>query len=88
MGLLVDDSGHYRGWLAAFLCCCAALNEDEYPSEREKNKVDCKHRIVGGFENSTDNGDSIFKRVHILQTAAIDNTTFFTIAEHDSRVNQ
>jgi hypothetical protein len=39
MGLLVNDNGHYRGWLAAFLCCCAAMNEDEYPSERERDKI-------------------------------------------------
>lgn len=37
MGLIVDENGHYRGWLASFLCCCAALNEDEYPSERKKD---------------------------------------------------
>ena len=46
MGLLVDDNGQYRGWLAAFLCCCAALNEDEYPNERERDKLACKESIV------------------------------------------
>jgi hypothetical protein len=39
MGLIVDDNGHYRGWLASILCCCAALNEDEYPAERKKDKA-------------------------------------------------
>ena len=38
MGLIVDENGHYRGWLASFLCCCAAVNEDEYPSERKKDR--------------------------------------------------
>jgi hypothetical protein len=39
MGLIVDENGHYRGWLASILCCCAALNEDEYPAERKKDKI-------------------------------------------------
>ncbi|KAF2768283.1 hypothetical protein EJ03DRAFT_123395 [Teratosphaeria nubilosa] len=37
MGLFVADDGHYQGWLAALLCCCAALTEDEHPIDRSKN---------------------------------------------------
>jgi len=55
MGLLVDDNGQYRGWLAAFLCCCAALNEDEYPNERERDKLACKQSVVRITWTSTDN---------------------------------
>jgi hypothetical protein len=55
MGLLVDDNGHYRGWLAAFLCCCAAMNEDEYPSERERDKAACKQSIIRPTRTHTDN---------------------------------
>lgn len=39
MGLIIDDRGHYRGWLASFLCCCAALTEDEHPKERDGYKA-------------------------------------------------
>lgn len=38
MGLLVSDDGHYQGWLAALLCCCAALDGDDNPAEREKER--------------------------------------------------
>jgi hypothetical protein len=55
MGLLVDDNGHYRGWLAAFLCCCAAMNEDEYPSERDRDKAACKQSITRPTWTPTDN---------------------------------
>lgn len=41
MGLFVDRRGHYRGWLASFLCCCAALTEDEYPHERANDHSSC-----------------------------------------------
>ena len=54
MGLLVDDNGHYRGWLAAFLCCCAAMNEDEYPSERERDKIAGKHSDIHITKTSID----------------------------------
>jgi hypothetical protein len=46
MGLIVDENGQYRGWLASFLCCCAALTEDEYPSERKKDHVQGKQGIL------------------------------------------
>ncbi|KAF2165063.1 hypothetical protein M409DRAFT_55963 [Zasmidium cellare ATCC 36951] len=36
MGLFVSDDGHYQGWLAALLCCWAALSEDEHPIEKKK----------------------------------------------------
>lgn len=36
MGLFVADDGHYQGWLAALLCCWAALSEDEHPIEKQK----------------------------------------------------
>jgi hypothetical protein len=55
MGLLVDDNGHYRGWLAAFLCCCAAMNEDEYPRERERDKAACKQSIIRPTRTPADN---------------------------------
>jgi hypothetical protein len=55
MGLLVDDNGHYRGWLAAFLCCCAAMNEDEYPSERERDKIAGRHSLIYTTKTFTDN---------------------------------
>jgi len=54
MGLLVDDDGHYRGWLAAFLCCCAAMNEDEYPSERERDKIAGKNADIHMIWTFTD----------------------------------
>ena len=38
MGLFVAENGHYQGWLAAFLCCCAALNDDEYPIEKDGSR--------------------------------------------------
>lgn len=41
MGLFVDENGHYTGWLASFLCCFAALTEDEYPAERNKQNAKC-----------------------------------------------
>jgi len=46
MGLIVDDNGHYRGWLASILCCFAALNEDEYPSERKKDSEKGKRSMT------------------------------------------
>jgi hypothetical protein len=55
MGLLVKDNGHYRGWLAAFLCCCAAMNEDEYPSQRERDKIAGKHSKTHTTKTSADN---------------------------------
>ena len=36
MGLFVAGDGHYQGWLAAFLCCCAAVDVDEHPVEKSK----------------------------------------------------
>ncbi|KXL44336.1 MAG: hypothetical protein FE78DRAFT_32747 [Acidomyces sp. 'richmondensis'] len=33
MGLFVSPDGHYRGWLAGLLCCCAAVTEDENSTE-------------------------------------------------------
>lgn len=38
MGLFTTEDGRYQGWLAALLCCCAALNDDEYPKERNTAK--------------------------------------------------
>ncbi|EME47865.1 hypothetical protein DOTSEDRAFT_69705 [Dothistroma septosporum NZE10] len=35
MGVFVRDDGTFRSWLAALLCCCAALNEDEHPIEKQ-----------------------------------------------------
>ncbi|KAK4631728.1 hypothetical protein CLAFUW4_02887 [Fulvia fulva] len=35
MGVLVREDGHFRSWLAALLCCCAAVNEDEHPLEKK-----------------------------------------------------
>nr|POF12648.1 hypothetical protein CFP56_09800 [Quercus suber] len=29
MGLISLKDGHFQGWLAAFLCCCAVVDEDE-----------------------------------------------------------
>lgn len=34
MGVFVTDEGRFQGWLAALLCCCAAVSEDEYPMEK------------------------------------------------------
>ncbi|KAK3116432.1 hypothetical protein LTR53_003225 [Teratosphaeriaceae sp. CCFEE 6253] len=34
MGLFVAQDGHYRGWLAALLCCIAGVGDDEHPAER------------------------------------------------------
>ncbi|KAK0276087.1 hypothetical protein LTR91_008513 [Friedmanniomyces endolithicus] len=36
MGLFVARNGHYQGWLAALLCCIAAVGDDESPEERER----------------------------------------------------
>lgn len=36
MGLFVSNDGYYKGWLAALLCCCAAVNSDEHPVELYK----------------------------------------------------
>lgn len=49
MGLIVDENGHYRGWLASILCCCAALTEDEYPSERKKDNTKRKHGVLSSL---------------------------------------
>ena len=38
MGLFVTEDGHFQGWLAAFLCCCAAVTEDEHPIERGRSR--------------------------------------------------
>ncbi|KAF2719328.1 hypothetical protein K431DRAFT_114619 [Polychaeton citri CBS 116435] len=38
MGLFVSEDGQYQGWLAALLCCCAAVNEDEAPIERGRSR--------------------------------------------------
>ncbi|KAK0870273.1 hypothetical protein LTS02_002539 [Friedmanniomyces endolithicus] len=36
MGLFVARNGQYQGWLAALLCCIAAVGDDESPVERER----------------------------------------------------
>ncbi|TKA78912.1 hypothetical protein B0A55_03914 [Friedmanniomyces simplex] len=36
MGLFVAQDGRYQGWLAALLCCIAAVGDDEYPIEKEQ----------------------------------------------------
>ncbi|SMQ54717.1 unnamed protein product [Zymoseptoria tritici ST99CH_3D7] len=38
MGLFVAGDGHYKGWLAALLCCCAAVTEDEYPVGKRRER--------------------------------------------------
>lgn len=38
MGLFLTADGHYQGWLAAFLCCCAALSDDEHPIEKDRSR--------------------------------------------------
>ena len=38
MGLFVTEDGHFQGWLAAFLCCCAAVSDDESPIEKERSR--------------------------------------------------
>ncbi|KXS98716.1 hypothetical protein AC578_10498 [Pseudocercospora eumusae] len=39
MSLFVDGDGHLRGWLAAFLCCWAAVGDDEYGLEKKSTKA-------------------------------------------------
>lgn len=34
MGLFVNEDGHVRGWLAALLCCWAAMGDDETYGEK------------------------------------------------------
>ena len=46
MGLLVTEDGHYQGWLAALLCCCAAVNEDEHPLEMAKTRCELVRFLV------------------------------------------
>ena len=36
MGLFVAEDGRYQGWLAAFLCCCAAVDVDEHPTKENR----------------------------------------------------
>jgi len=38
MGLFVAQDGRYRGWLAALLCCFAAVGDDEHPSEKDRSR--------------------------------------------------
>lgn len=38
MGLFLTEDGHFQGWLAAFLCCCAAVSDDESPYEKERSR--------------------------------------------------
>ncbi|QIX00854.1 hypothetical protein AMS68_006371 [Peltaster fructicola] len=40
MGLFITEDGqHYKGWLAALLCCCAAVNSDEHPAEWSRSQL-------------------------------------------------
>lgn len=38
MGLFLTEDGRFQGWLAAFLCCCAAVAEDESPYEKDRSR--------------------------------------------------
>ena len=38
MGFLVADDGYYRSYISLFLCCFAAVNDDEHPAELRKAK--------------------------------------------------
>jgi hypothetical protein len=45
MGLFVAPDGHYRGWLAALLCCIASVTEDEHPAELRKTRCESDLRM-------------------------------------------
>jgi hypothetical protein len=89
MGLLVDDNGHYRGWLAAFLCCCAAMNEDEYPSERERDKIAGEHFDIYVSRAFTDNDvassteSTYCKQPQLTALPSIPPPTASSVAQND-----
>jgi hypothetical protein len=89
MGLLVNDNGHYRGWLAAFLCCCAAMNEDEYPSERERDKIAGKPSRIHRTKTCTDNdtassSESTYcKQPQLTALPSIPPPTASSVAQND-----
>ena len=52
MGLFVTEDGHFQGWLAAFLCCCAAVTEDESPIEKDRERE--RSRRMSPYKLRTD----------------------------------
>ena len=38
MGLFAHEDGHMRGWLAALLCCWAAMGDDETYKEKKSTQ--------------------------------------------------